>query len=377
MQGANRVKRFATRQVLKGAVRILPRISDQTWLSLVRGQLPAKGGSEGRLFLEKILLQFKRAMNVLSPRCREKFIMNFVGNAVMFSRNKKKTFEDKEGFQPPSLLVLSPSMRCNLRCYGCYAGNYTRKDDLDVDIVHRVIDEAKEMGIYFFVISGGEPFYWRHFLDVLAQHNDAYFQIYTNGHLITEEMASHLAELGNALPCISVEGFEEETDARRGEGAFAKVLEAMENLREAGVPFGFSVTATRDNNELVVSDEFVDFFADKGCFAGWYFNYVPIGRAPDLELMPMPEQRDWRRRRVNEMRMTRPIILADFWNDGPLVGGCLAGGRNYLHINNKGDVEPCVFVHFAVDNIKDKSLVEVLRSPFFEAWRKRRPYDDK
>jgi MoaA/NifB/PqqE/SkfB family radical SAM enzyme len=150
----------------------------------------------------------------------------------------------------------------------------------------------------------------------------------------------------------------------------------MDALRKNGVLFGYSVTATKDNNELVVSDELVDFFVSKGCFVGWYFNYIPIGREPNLDLMPTPEQRDYRRKRILEIRKTKSIIVADFWNDGNLVNGCMAGGKNYLHINVNGDVEPCVFVHFAADNIKEKSLVEVLTSPFFMAFRKRQPFNE-
>ncbi|GAH67635.1 unnamed protein product, partial [marine sediment metagenome] len=171
-------------------------------------------------------------------------------------------------------------------------------------------------------------------------------------------------------------GFEKETDRRRGKGAWARIMKSMDVLNDNGVLFGFSVTATRDNNELVVSDEFVDLLIEKGAFVGWYFNYIPIGKEPDMELMPTPEQRDYRRKRILEIRKSKKLIAADFWNDGPLVNGCMAGGKNYLHINANGDVEPCVFVHFAADNIKGKSLTDILTSDFFMAFRKRQPYTE-
>jgi hypothetical protein len=122
-----------------------------------------------------------------------------------------------------------------------------------------------------------------------------------------------------------------------------------------------------------MSDEFVDFFADQGCFIGWYFNYIPIGKKPNLDFMPTPEQRIYRHKRMLQLRKESRIILADFWNDGPMVGGCIAADR-YLHINCRGNVEPCVFVHFSVDNIRNKSLAEILGSKFFQAIRQRRPY---
>ncbi len=123
------------------------------------------------------------------------------------------------------------------------------------------------------------------------------------------------------------------------------------------------------NNEILVSDEFIDFYIKQGCFLGWYFNYIPIGREPDIKLMPTPEQRNYRRKRVVEIRESKPIVAADFWNDGVLSHGCLSGGRVYLHINANGGVEPCVFAQFAVDNVFDKSIEEILNSTYFNSIR--------
>ncbi|HVP56980.1 MAG TPA: radical SAM protein, partial [bacterium] len=262
-----------------------------------------------------------------------------------------------------------------LKCYGCYAGSYA-KHELDLATVVRTIEEGKQMGIYFVVISGGEPFWWDHIFDLFETENDVFFQVFTNGSLIDEPVAKKLADLGNVLPCISVEGFEQATDARRGKGAFARITKAMDLLNRHRVLFGFSATATRENNQFVVSDEFVDFYEQKGCSMGWYFNYVPVGRSPVIELMPTPEQRLERRRRLLELRQTRNIVLADFWNDGALTGGCIAGGRSYLHINSEGDIEPCVFTHFAIHNIHKHTLQEALASDFFQAIRSRIPYCD-
>jgi MoaA/NifB/PqqE/SkfB family radical SAM enzyme len=112
---------------------------------------------------------------------------------------------------------------------------------------------------------------------------------------------------------------------------------------------------------------------EKGCVLGWYFMYVPIGREPSLELMQTPEQRGYQVERVSYLRATKPIFLADFWNDGPLVGGCISAGRKYFHINANGDVEPCVFAHFATHNVRTSSLEEALNSPLFQSIRCRLP----
>ncbi len=371
-----KVKLYTTTAAIKSVVKVLPKISDERWLKIVKGRVYKLKKREERDFLENLLVNLKKASSRMAPSVRNKVVMNLINNAMIQGQPKRKAFTEKYGITPPNHLVISPTMKCNLKCYGCYAWQYSKKEDLPYDVCNRIIDEANAIGIYFFVITGGEPFVWPQLYDFLSRHNDSFFQIYTNGTAIDDEVAKKLAELGNAVPCISVEGFEKETAARRGDQTWGKIMNAMDALNRNGVLFGYSVTATRENNDLVVSDEFVDFFVNKGCFIGWYFNYIPIGREPNLDLMPTPEQRDYRRKRIIEIRKTKNIIVADFWNDGNLVNGCMAGGKNYLHINVNGDVEPCVFVHFAADNIKEKSLAEVITSPFFMAFRKRQPYNE-
>lgn len=263
-------------------------------------------------------------------------------------------------------------MRCNLNCAGCYSRSYSAKDELNFSELDGILEEAKGMGIYFITISGGEPFIRKDLLDLYEKHNDLFFHVYSNGSLIDRGMAERLERPGNVAVMISLEGWEEETDARRGKGVFIKVMEAMDNLRQAGVLFGFSLTAHRHNFESISSPEFIDMLMGKGCYMGWYFMYIPVGKDPDIGFMLTPEQRNEMRNRVNFLRNTRPIFIGDFWNDGPYADGCIAGGQKYLHINAKGEVEPCVFIHFATDNIRNKSLKEALNSPFFQAIRKRR-----
>ena len=378
MSVQNRIKKFATVQTAKAVLKILPRISEKNLLQfpLVRKGLESPLISkypEGKEFFKSLLLHGRRAMGRCSKPCLDKFARNLIVNEFIAAAPQREEFHSRFGFDPPFFIVLSPTMRCNLACYGCYAGEYERGRELDGELIHRVLREAQEMGVYFVTVSGGEPFIRPDLLDIFAAHGDQYFQVYTNGTLIDRKMAQTLSRLGNVLPAISVEGWEKETDARRGPGAFRKILETMSNLRQEGVLFGFSATATRQNSEVIISDEFVDFLAQQGCFLGWFFNYVPIGKSPDMDLMPTPQQRIHRRRRLTELRPRVPVIMVDFWNDGPLVGGCIAGDR-YLHINNRGDVEPCVFIHFSVDNIREKSLSEILNSEFFHAFRRRQPY---
>ena len=317
-----------------------------------------------------------RILHQAHPNYRRGLVMNLFVNATWLGDMKRREVQERDGFYPPFLVVISPTMRCNLHCSGCYAGNYTTDEDLAFEEVDRIITEAKEMGTYFVTISGGEPLVYPGLLDLFEKHRDVAFQFYTNGTLINEVVADRLVELGNVTPAISVEGFEEQTDARRGRGAWLRIMRAMDLLRERGAIFAFSGTVTRHNVDVIASDAFVDLMIEKGCYYGWYFTYLPIGRAPSLDLMPTPEQRDTLRQRVLEFRRTKPIFIGDFWNDGHLTGGCIAGGRIYFHINHRGDIEPCVFAHFAVDNIRGKSLGEALASPFFKAIQARQPFNE-
>ncbi len=293
----------------------------------------------------------------------------------------KEKFNSKFGFKPPHFLTISPSNACNLRCKGCYANaGVQNADKLTFDVFDRIIRETRELwGSYFTVISGGEPLLYKGIFDIVKKHKDTFFLMYTNGTLIDEKVAKRLAELGNITPAISVEGFEKETDARRGEGSYKRIRKAMQNLKDAGVPFGLSITATSQNVDIITSDEFYDFYFEKEPKAsyGWIFHYMPIGRSYTIDLMPTPEQRLFMWKKNREIVRKRKIFIADFWNDGTASEGCIAAGRTegYFYINWNGDCTPCVFQPYTVHNINEVyknggNLNTVLNSEFFKAIRK-------
>jgi MoaA/NifB/PqqE/SkfB family radical SAM enzyme len=313
----------------------------------------------------------RRILRDLHPNQRDKWIANLAVNHLLSGTNKRKAWLDREGYYPPSTVVISPTMRCNLDCYGCYAGDYDKSVELTREEIDSVLTQMKEMGVYFAVISGGEPFFKEDIFDIFAKHSDMAFLVFTHGGLIDERMVERLIEVGNVMPAFSLEGYEKETDERRGAGHFAKVMHAMDLLRDAGLSFCGSFTQTSKNTDIITDGNFIDLLVEKGCSALWLFSYVPVGRRPDLSLMPTPGQRDLMRRRTVDFRASKPMIIVDFWNDGPIISGCIAGGRKYFHINANGDIEPCVFCHFAVDNIRGTSLKEALRSPLFRAIRER------
>lgn len=312
----------------------------------------------------------------LSERSLGCFVDNLLVNAWVDGAPVRERFEREEGFAPPNFVVISPTMRCNMRCPGCWAAEYERVPNMDLDLLDRIVSECRDdLGIRFFTIAGGEPFVRGDLMDFYERHPDCYFQVYTNGVLIDEETAVRLGELGNVAPMLSVEGDRRWTDERRGEGTYVRLRQVRKLLSREGVLHGFSVTATRQNVGSVSDRAFVREMVEEGALVGWYFHYIPIGRSPDVSMMLTPEQRDGLRRSVFELRASEPIFLADFWNDGPAVQGCMAGGQRYLHINPNGDVEPCVFAHFAVSNLREQTLREALRHPFMAAIRKGIPYD--
>jgi MoaA/NifB/PqqE/SkfB family radical SAM enzyme len=303
-----------------------------------------------------------------------------------------RRFRARFGSDPPWFIVISPGHACNLHCTGCYANSGQADAHLPYATLERIISEANELwGAPLVVVSGGEPLAYRSeghdVLDAVEGHPECMFLLFTNGTLIDRQVADRLAHLGNLTVALSVEGLRERTDQRRGAGCFARVLEAMGCLRQAGVPFGISATATRWNCQEILSAEFLDLmFCEQGAFYAFLFHYMPIGRNPDLDLMPTPEQRMEFWRRSWEVVEEKRIFLFDFWNSGPLAQGCLAAGREggYIHVDWNGQVMPCVFAPYSVANIEEVyarggTLNDVWQAPFFAAirnWQRHYGYGD-
>ena len=374
-----KIKGYGQKELIRRILKLVPNASNRNLLAMLRLAQKLAGDPDNKRKIGNLIEIFesghpgiefgKKLLSRPNKNCVDKLVENFFINNTLVGSGKREHIELSEGVRPPFFLVLSPTMRCNLSCVGCSTREYSTENDLPFEIIDRIISEAKDLGIFFITTQGGEMFLRHDMFEIYEKHDDVYFQVYSNGILIDTEIARRLAELGNVEVNLSVEGFEKETESRRGKGVWKKIMEAMDNLREEGCIFGFSATMTRQNADALTSDEFVDLMVDKGCYLGWYFQYLPIGKEPDLEMMPTPQQRNRLRQQVTRWRDTKEIFIGDFWNDGAHVEGCMAG-RLFLHINNKGDVEPCAFAHFAVDNIHGKTLREVMNSPFMKAVRR-------
>jgi len=379
-----------------------------------------QAGKRGHPYVEltRLLVQKRLAENP-----RKMLVKDFFLPWVLMDKKKIRETLEKEGFEAPWFFVISPLTYCDLNCPGCYALADKGHTILDFKLLNRIVADARSLGIRFLTISGGEPFIYhdkkngKTILDFFSKNRDIYFQVYTNGTSLIdrqlaerelgqkakegdqkaiaalkrirkaaernirlygmENIAPYLSWLGNVAPAISQEGFEVETDERRGEGMYKVVQNARKNLTRHGVLQGFSITYTRPNADVLTDERLIDELIAQDVSFGWFFIYIPKGRDPDLNLVPTPEQRIRLREFVWKMRNIKPIFTGDFWNDGPWVGGCIAGARKYFHIKADGKVTPCVFIDFSIGHIekdfyqKGKTLKDVIQHPAFRYIRKR------
>jgi len=230
-----------------------------------------------------------------------------------------------------------------------------------------------------FMLTGGEPLIRKNdILKIAAAHRECTFLIYTNATLLDEALVREVKRVGNIAFAVSLEGTEATNDARRGEGAYARSLQAIDLLKKERCLFGISVCYTSENIETVAGDEFLDEMIARGAKFGFYFHYMPLGARALPELMPSAAQRERMYHRLRELRNSKtgkPFFIMDFQNDGEYVGGCIGGGRNYFHINSAGDMEPCVFVHYSDSNIREHTLLEALRRPLFQAFYQGQPFN--
>jgi MoaA/NifB/PqqE/SkfB family radical SAM enzyme len=320
----------------------------------------------------------------ISGHVRHSLIGTFVGQLIMGEKNRTSAFREKYGMNPPTFMLISPTQKCNLYCKGCYAASASgTQATLDYKVLDWILNKKEEeWGSHFTVISGGEPLMYRSqgkdFFDVLKEHKNSYFMMYTNSTLIDREAAKKMADAGNVTPAISVEGWEEQTDARRGKGVFRKIQKAMDNLRAEGVPFGISVTATRNNAQMVLSEDFLNYYLQqRGAIYCWIFQYMPIGRGVTVDMMVTPEQRKWMLNQELKMIYEKKAFVVDFWNGGPMSTGCISAGRSggYFHIDWNGNVSPCAFFPYWIDNVYEvfkagRPLSSLLMSDFFKHIRK-------
>ena len=313
----------------------------------------------------------------LNPEVCDKLLKILFVEANVLAWPEQEKSREKYQCNIPWAILLDPTSACNLHCTGCWAAEYGHQQNLTYDEIDSIINQGVALGTHIYIYTGGEPLVRKKDIIKLCEaHQDCAFLCFTNSTLIDEEFCQDMIRVGNFVPAISVEGNEATTDARRGDGVYKKVTHAMELLREHGLPFGTSVCWTKANAEAVASEENIDWMIDQGALFCWYFHFMPVGRSTTADLLPTPEQRVNMYNFVRGMRQSKSLFTMDFQNDGEFVGGCIAGGRRYLHINAAGDVEPCVFIHYSGANIRDMSLLDCLRQPLFMEYYNNMPFND-
>ena len=300
--------------------------------------------------------------------------------AGYFGTKEVRANREKYDCNIPFILLFDPTSACNLKCKGCWAAEYGHHQSLSMEEMRSIVSQGKALGTHVYMMTGGEPLLRKKEILALCEENpDCVFMAYTNGTLIDEAFCKEVRRVGNLAFALSIEGTETSNDLRRGEGAYARTMQAMALLRQYRCFYGVSVCYTRQNFDAVTSDEFTDKLIACGAKYAWYFNYMPVGHKADPELIPTPAQRKtmyfWLRKMRNG-KTGKPLMVIDFQDDGEYVGGCIAGGRNYFHINSAGDMEPCVFIHYSDANIRTHTLLQALKNPLFMEYRKGQPFND-
>jgi len=307
---------------------------------------------------------------------RKKLFRNFILNSAIAGFNRRTESENKYNCNVPWAILMDPTSSCNLHCSGCWAAEYDHKLNMDYSVLDSVITQGKELGTYTYLYSGGEPLIRKDdIIRLCEKHDDCLFSAFTNATLIDDKFTDEMLRVQNFVPAISIEGFEEETDFRRGKGTYKAAEKAMDLLKAKKLPFGISCCYTSKNTDSIGSDKFFDHMIEKGAKFAWLFTYMPVGAKAVTDLMVTPEQREFMYHQVRKFRKTKPIFTMDFWNDGEYVEGCIAGGRRYLHINANGDIEPCAFIHYTDSNIHNKTLLEAYMSPLFMRYRQNQPFN--
>ena len=312
----------------------------------------------------------------LNPQMRTKLLKALIVDGNLLAWPEQEKNREKYQCNIPWAILLDPTSACNLHCTGCWAAEYGYKQNLSFDDIDSIVTQGKALGTHIYIYTGGEPLVRKHdLIKICEKHQDCVFLCFTNSTLIDEAFCDDMIRVANFVPAISAEGNEHTTDARRGEGTYTKIEHAMKLLRERNLPFGISTCWTSANADTVATEKNMDWMIDEGALFCWYFHFMPVGRNATSELMPTPEQREHMYHFIRAMREKKPLFTLDFQNDGEYVGGCIAGGRRYLHINAAGDVEPCVFIHYSNANIHDKSLLECLQQPLFKEYHKGQPFN--
>jgi MoaA/NifB/PqqE/SkfB family radical SAM enzyme len=261
----------------------------------------------------------------------------------------------KRGEFYPPFLYISVINSCNLRCQGCWVDVAAQQEKIDVEAMDRLIGESKRMGNSFFGILGGEPFMHSELLEILGNHRDCYFQVFTNGQFITDDVARQLREIGNVTPLVSIEGNEIVSDQRRGGPGevYSKSMEGIQNCLKHKLLTGVCTSLCQTNFDDLLTEKWVDRLIEMGVFYTWFHIYRVVGPEPNGQLALTPEQQRKARQFVVDMRARKPIAIIDAYYDADGQALCPAATGFTHHVSPYGDIEPCPVIQLATESIHD------------------------
>lgn len=305
--------------------------------------------------LQDYIATTKTAMRVpreCSPRILWKFMYNFGWRNLKNIKQFEKRQARGEDFFP-AFIMISVTESCNLACSGCWVST-TGKKSLSGEQIDGIIRESKKKGSYFFGILGGEPLLHKGLLDIMEKHADCYFQLFTNGTLITDELAMRFKKMGNITPLISIEGLEQESDERRGRNeVFAKTLAGVRACRKAKLIIGAAASICKSNFNELVNREHLERLAAEGIHYFWYYIYRPVGPNPNIANALDEDEILALRRFLVEQRKNAPLMLIDtYWDDQGNALCPAATGMSH-HIAPSGALEFCPPIQMAKDFVND------------------------
>ncbi len=297
-------------------------------------------------------------------RCLYKFVANMgIKGSMSFARFQKRR---NKGEFFPAFNFISITDDCNLNCQGCWVMGKEKNNRLKPEQIDRIITETKRAGSYFFGILGGEPLLYKPLPEIFKKHSDCYFQLFTNGTLLTPAMAETLRQCANVTPLISFEGDEQVADVRRGgKNVYQSANQAIENSTKAGLITGVAISVCKSNIEMAMSPDFINGLINKGVAYLWYYIYRPVGPNPNYELALSPDEIRQLRQHMVDARLKYSIAIIDTYWDADGHGMCPAAEGLSHHINASGYVEPCPVIQFATENIEDKPLARLYAESAF------------
>jgi len=317
-----------------------------------------------------ILRLFRSALSIVAKNPLQFFYLLKTIRLQKKAASKRCELEN-QGIHVPPFMIVSVTSKCNLKCKGCYARTKMNNNgnDMDTPELRKLFHEAGTLGISIILIAGGEPLVRKDILELTGEFPDIFFPVFTNGLLINTSTAKLLRQRKNTMPVISIEGFEADTDDRRGVGVYSNLMNICSDMGKRGIVYGASITVTSDNIHRVTGADFVQNLIKKGCKLFFYVEYVPMEEGTEALLLSA-EQESLLLERLNKLEKEFPSLFIAFPGDEKNYGGCLAAGRGFIHVNSRGGVEPCPFAPYSDTSLKDNTLKAALQSKFLENIRK-------